>query len=335
MKVLLNNKEYRNFQRYTINRKFNAVASTFQLVTLENIVEDPSAYPQVKIYDEEDALILTGVAFTPDITVSAKSEVIITNGYSITGVLEDCTIPASKYPLQFDNLSLYQITEKLLKPFNLKFTCTDNVLSDLKKKYEKTNAEPGMSVKQYLNDLASQRNIYMTHTIEGELKYTRYEEARAMPEIYFETGNPGLKNVELNVNSQSLHSEITVLKQATIRNPDQAEYTITNPYATAYRPIVKTSHSGDIFDIKKAARNLLSEELENIKILLTVTKYAAPGTIIQLKAPEIGLNKATKLFVNETIVTWSSGEDDVITLLCVVPDVYTEALTIKNIFKEQ
>lgn len=332
MKIIVNNKTFNHVASYTLTQKFNAIADIFELTVNKPLFDYLLEYPQCEIRSDTDELLLTGTILAPDIKVSTAPQSITLKGYSTCGVIEDCTIPLSLYPLQFDNLSLKQIVDKLLKPFAVEYTTQGDISADFNKKYTKTSAEPGVTIKQYLNNLASQRNIHLTSNEHGQLVFMRFNAMQTTPSVFYREGHPGLKSIDLKINSQAMHSDITVMKQATRRNPDAAQSTIENPYVTVFRPIIRVVNSGDIFDIKSAARNALSAELAAIKIILDVTRYEKPGNIISLEAPSIELNRATELFVEEAVVKSTTKNDEQITLTCVVPDVYTATEKVKNIF---
>lgn len=331
MRITINNKDYKFFSDYSITLKYDSIAGVFGFSAKRDILQYFLEYPECKIYDDE--LLITGTILAPDITESPNPEFIKITGYGSAGILEDCNIPISLYPLQFDNLSLAQITDKLFEPFGLKYTFTSNVVSDLEKKYTKVTTTPGVTIKQLLNNLASQRNIIVTNNNFGEVVYTRYEPSKFLPAAYFEEGKPGIENIQLIVNSQQLHSEITIVKEASKDNPDAGESTISNPYVTKFRPATKILNAGDIFDVDKAARNVLSQELSRIKITFKTTKLVKPGRTISLVAPSIKITRPTELFVEQTIMKGSTETIDNYVLTCVVPDVYTDNENVKNIFE--
>jgi len=228
-------------------------------------------------------------------------------------------------------MSLSDIAQKVLDPFSIDFRSTAVVLAEMSKTFSKTTVEPNTTVKQILSDLSAQRNIHMTHHPEGEIVFTRFNRSTSIPAHRYEYGERGLRAASLTINSQNLHSSITAMRQATRKNPDSAEATVSNPYMTLYKPRTVLVNSGDNEDVDKAARAALSQELSRIRFRLSVIEYQEPGTTIELKYEEMNLNRFTELFVQETILSVSSGGSDQITLICVPVDVYTDT-TPQNIF---
>jgi len=332
MKIEVNNKNYNFFSDYRIILKYNSIADAFSFSAKRDVLEYFLKYPECKIFDDNNNLLITGTILAPKLRSTSKPELIRINGYGLPGILEDCNIPVSLYPLQFDNLSLIQISERILEAFGLKYVFTSNVIDDLEKKYAKVSTEPGITIKQFLNNLASQRNIFLTRNNFGELVFSRYDQSKFRPVVYFEEGNPGIENIQLYINSQLLHSEITILKEASKDNPDATEHTIQNPYVDKFRPSVKKMNSGDVFDVKKAARNALSSELSSIKINFKTTKFVNVGNTISLVAPSIKINKPTELFVEQVQISGSSKTIDKYVVTCVLPEIYSNT-DFKNIFE--
>ncbi len=269
---------------------------------------------------------------------SYKSQKTLTklSGYSKPGVLEDCAIPKELYPIQWDGLNLAEITQKLLAPFKLKFQVDPAVSARVNKPYSTVKAEVGQTIKDFLNKLASDRNIIISHDVYGNLLYTQAN-TKAAPLVYFDGTQNGVE-MSLTFNGQGIHSEITVMKQADSDGGNAGEITIKNPYCPiVYRPTVVTQGSGDDNDTQEAARSALSKELQAaINLNITVSawevqgKTLKPNTIISVVAPELYIFKPTRFFVESVDYTGNS-EGQTATMKCVLPEVYDNGEII-NIF---
>ena len=155
--------------------KFNSIADSFSFSGQKDFLPDILSYADCEILDENDQVIITGTIVNQNFELDSNPTLISVSGYSKPGVLEDCTIPISLYPLQSDNLSLKQIADKVLQPFGVKYKYTANITTEFNKKFKKTNAEPSQQIKGYLNQLASQRGIILTHNAKGELLFTKLD----------------------------------------------------------------------------------------------------------------------------------------------------------------
>ncbi|MCJ7802744.1 MAG: hypothetical protein MUP82_10355 [Candidatus Marinimicrobia bacterium] len=335
MKLVIDNKEFKFFAGSIINLNYNSIASSFSFQGLSELTPEPLNYNECQIIDDNDDILITGTIINISNATTSKPQLNNLSGYSLPGVLEDSSIPVELYPLQSDNLTLKEIVDKLLQPFGLEYIVTPNVESDFNSKYKKSNADPDQTIKDYINSLTSQKGIILTHDNLGKLVFTRIEPSELSPAATFSDGNPGIMEIALQVNGQIMHSEITVMKQASSDNPDAVEFTIQNPYVDYFRPKTKilTSSSTNIEDVKKAARNELGAELEAIKIVVKTTKFVKPGNLVQIKSDKLKLNELTDFFVQQTNIL-SDVNGIKYELICVLPDIYTQD-DIENIFLQQ
>ena len=318
MKIRINNKDFSYLVSATVSQSFNAVASTFNITVLNKVISELLNYDKIEIFDDNNEILLTGTLLNPTIQSSAKPNSESFNGYSLTGILEDCSIPS--FPLQSDNLTLNEIASKILGAMNVEFEIDSSVSAEMDKKYTKTTAQPTDTIISYLKSLAAQRSIIISHTTTGKLLFTRLDPSKLTPVAKFE--NVGITSISMAVNAQAMHSDITVMRQASTSNPDSGQSSISNPYVTSiYRPITRVLSSGDLFDTEKAARMELAKELANIKISVISTKYVAPGQLVQIKDDNLRITELTDFFV-ESVTSEFSTSKTVYTLTCVVKDVY-------------
>lgn len=333
-KIVINGRKFEYFADYTISMKFNSIADSFSFTGQKDFLPNILSYPECQVLDENDNLIITGTIINQSFELNSQPSLINVSGYSKSGILEDCTIPVSLYPLQSDNLSLREIVDKLLKPFGIKSIFTPNIIADSNKKFKKTNASPDQMIKDYINQLASQRGIIMSHNASGEIIFTKLELNSVVANAEFTEGDNGILSMVLEIPGQTMHSEITVIKQASIDNPDHGQSTLNNPYCKVFRPFTKIFSSGDIFDVDKAAKTELAKELSNIRLVITTNKRVYPGNIISVKAPSLKIFNYYDFFV-ESLDIKGSTTSDVYTLTCVLKDVYTLDYPPQYIFEEE
>lgn len=332
------------FNSFKLNLRYDSVGSTFSFSFYYNPKnEDHKALAAVGQYqlarlEYNDELLLTGFILSQGFTNGPQGELLSFAGYSVPGVLEDSQIPPSAYPLQSDGLSLRQIAEKLMRPFQIKIEVDPDVSSEMDKVYEKTTADAGASVKDYLVELATQRNIIVSHTANGRLLFTRAK-TNQKPFLKFGDGLIGA-TYSLSFNGQGMHNEITVLKQADSDGGNASQFTIKNPYVpestTAFRPKVIIQNSGDDNDTAKAARAALASELKNIQLKISTDRWDVngriikPNSIISIISPQLYLFKETNFFVEE--VEYSGDSTKLVSnLSCVPPEAYSNS-EVKNIF---
>jgi prophage tail gpP-like protein len=347
--VIFDRKVNRNvdfFAKFSLTLKYDAVGSVFTFEFYYNpelpehrILAAPGRYNLAKVYHEGE-LLLTGFILSQSFDKKSTEELTPFSGYSVPGVLEDSQIPPTAYPLQSDGLSLKQIAQKLLKPFQIKMDIDSHVSGIMDEVYEKATAEPGETVKEFLCKLATQKNIIVSHTPKGHLLFTQAR-TNVSPSYHFDGNMPGT-TMSLSFNGQGMHSPIWVIKQASKKGGNAGQAKILNPYVpidtTAFRPKVIIQSSGTDNDTIKTAKNELAEELKNIVLTITTDRWKVgpnavkPNNTITVTAPELFIFKKTPFFV-ESVKLDGDSQKLTATLTCVLPEVYNGAAP-KNIFTQ-
>lgn len=279
--------------------------------------------------EHEGELLLNGYILTESFKSSSKRELSGFSGYSLSGVLQDCQIPPSIYPLQSDGLTLNEITRKLLDPFGVSYEVDSLVSSEMNKVYDTTTAEATQTIHGYLSELASQRNIVVSHTTEGKLFFTRAKtKQKAIAQINQGDGNIPVTNMSLIFSGQQMHSEITVLKQADEDGGNAGQATVTNPFVPyVFRPKVVIQNSGTDIDTELAAKTALASELKGLMLSIEMDTWTInnevikPNNIIEVKNPNIYLFKSTRWFI-ETVTLSGTPEAQKAVLSCFLPSVY-------------
>ena len=333
------------FNQFRVSLRYDSVASSFGFnffFNPDNTEHKEMAcigHYHIATLEHNNELLLTGYILSTGFDNSAVKKMATFGGYSLPGPLEDCQIPPSLYPLQSDGLSLKEIAERLVKPFGLKIIVDSAVSARMESTYEKTTAGVGQTIKDYLTELATQKNIILSHTSKGELLFTEAKTSRK-PILHY--GGDGLPcpEMKLDFNGQAMHSEITVIKQADKDGGNAGQITVKNPYVPyVYRPKVVAQSSGDDIDTEQAAKNLLAAELKNLKLTITTDRWeidgkiVKPNNLISVINPEVYLYKKTEWFIEQVDLVGDNTKTTA-TLTCVPPEVYngkTPSYTFKGI----
>lgn len=332
------------FNSFTLSLKYDAIASTFSF----NFYFDPKnpdhrelscvSHFHEAIVEHNGETLVTGYVLSEVFNSSNVKELVQFGGYSLPGVLEDCEIPYSSYPLESINLSLRQIAQKLIAPFKLKMIVDPAVSSKMDIAYDKTTAKESDTIKGYLTELAAQRDIIISHNERGEILFTR-SKANQVPILHFEPGNNSIPftTMGMSFSGQPMHSEITVVKQASSEGGNEGRATIINPYVPiVYRPKVIIQTSGDDNSTADAAKNALAAELKNIVLTITTDRWEVDGKIIKpnnlisVINPDLFIFKKTNWFI-ESINFVGDNTKTTATLTCVLPEVYNGQTPV-NIF---
>lgn len=346
MILKIKKRKYDFFNRFQLNLKYDSVASTFSFDCYFNpenkdhreLLHVGHFHPITVEHNEE--LLVSGILLSETFRDSSVKQLTSLGGYSFPGVLEDCQIPTSIYPLQSDGLSLREIAQKIIRPFNLEMIIDPVVRKKMNAVYDTSTANELQPIKAYLSELASQKNIILSHTPEGKLLFTQAN-TKKTPIIDFNIPDGGSipgTSMSLTFNGQLMHSQITVLKQAGISGGNAGEITVTNPFVPfTFRSKVLVQNSGDDNDTRKAAKNALAKELQNIKLKITTDRFEVdekiikPDNIVSVINPDIFLFKKTNWFIESINFTGNEKQTTAV-LNCVLPEVYN-GKTPTNIFE--
>lgn len=344
MKVKINGHNINFFTAGSINLKLDSIASTFSLACRFNPENDfhkeifkPLSYHKIEIYNSKDKLIFTGTVLNHSFTADSGINLIAISGYSLSGILEDVTIPPSMYPLENTNLSLKQIAQKLCNAYGIGLIIGSNagntniVAADVDPDsetesnitYKKTVASPSDTVKGYLSKLTSQRNILLSHDAKGNVVLFKPSD-KMKPKYFFNSENS--LSMSSDFNGQGLHSEINVIRQPSEENNGVSTVdSVKNPLIGLYRPTTKVLSSGEDTDVSKAANNELSSELSNISLkvkLLGLFDDIKPGDIVNIHNHWIYSFAYSRYMVSSITLNFNENEE-ITELDLVLPETFT------------
>ena len=349
--VLKINDRFRNrkvdfFNNFTFTLKHDSMASVFGF----NFYFDPNIIEHKELacvthfhevtLEFNDEQILKGIITNQEFGASTVKELSSFSGYSLPGVLEDCEIPTSLYPLQSDGLSLRQIASKLMAPFKLKMIVDPLVSSRMDKSFNTSTATDTQTVASYLVELASQKNIIISHDENGNVLFTEAK-TNIKPILKFDLTKetPIGTSFRFRYDGRAMHNTITIQKQASIEGENSGVESIRNPYvlSSIFRPTVKQQSSGDDNDTVQATNRALSNELRGISLIIETDRWVVDGKLIrpnntiEIYAPELYIFKKTIFFI-ESISFNGDNVKTTATLNCVLPEVYNNKVP-ESIFK--
>lgn len=336
MKLKINGKYFDYFSELSVNYKLDSVASVFSFNVRFNHENPehknlftPLSYKLIQIYNNNNFLLFTGLIINHSFVSSSNPNLLNVSGYSLPGILEDVTVPVSAYPLESINRSLKDVAARLLDLFNIKLVIDSSAASIANQVYKKSVAEPTDSIKAYLAKLTAQRNLVLSHTAAGEIVIYKPGSKQS---VFSFTSENTLK-MSLSVNGQAMHSEISVVRQPSEDNEGvETADTVTNPLIQLFRPTTKILSSGEDTDVKNAADNLLSAELKNINLSISLNEVLdiLPGDLVEVINPEIFIYQKHLFMVTDLAV--KAGADSITSeLKLVLPETFTGAVP-KNIF---
>lgn len=331
------------FDGIKVSIKFDSLASTFSTNFLFN--EKNREHAELAcvshfhecILEHEGQKLINGFILDENFKEASRDSLVQFAGYSKPGVLEDCEIPPSIYPLQADGLTLREIISKIIAPFKLKMIVHSSVGGKLDQVIPTSTSKETQNIKSYITELCTQRGIIVSHTVDGDLLFTKAN-TEGEPLFHVEMGVIATE-IEMSFKGQSLHSDITVMIQADDSETSNAgEYTLQNPYVPiVYRPKVLTASSGDDISVQEVAMHALAAELkEAIRLKVTIDRWKVndtfilPNNTITVISPKCYIYKKTKFFI-ESIDYTGDPKKQTAVLNCVICEVYNGQIP-KNIF---
>jgi prophage tail gpP-like protein len=273
------------FNNFDFTLKYDSVGSVFNF----GAYFDPNNQKHAEMFcvshyheaivEHNGKKLMTGYLLNEKFNKKSTKQLVNLGGYSKPGVFEDCNIPLSVLPLQYDGLTLAQIAKKICDVFKIKVVIDPAVNSEMNKSIPKATCEPTTTIKDFLCEHATQRNVIITHNVNGDLVFTKAK-TDMKPLFTIDDDNPiPSTEVELEFNGQEIHSEITVVKQADSGNAGQ--YTIKNPLCPiVFRPKNVVQSSGDDISVKETAENALAAELKNIPLIVTISRWDMNSDLI-------------------------------------------------------
>lgn len=331
----LGTSRYEFFTKATVNLHYAQTGSTFVLSGVfeeENALHRklfrPLSFPEITLSTTDGTLLITGTVTTVRFKTTSEQELTIIEGYSKTGVLGDCQISIDSYPLEYVGLTLTEIATKLCEPFGISVV-VENDGGAAGEVIPEVTATTTQTVSAFLTQIASQRNLILTSTAEGNLLITRAN--TNVPSMATYRQAIPTVSIGLSVNGQRMHSDLTALKQTSIETDNAPEDTIQNSLVGQFRPITKDQSIGNDNTITDAVRNIRASELRNIRLMIKSDRWewtngretgiVMPNNIIDVIAPDIFLPDRTAFFVETVTLEVDAGTEES-TLHCVIPEVY-------------
>lgn len=335
MELRIDGKKFETWSSFNAEFAYDKIGDTFSFTASFN-PDDPAQlealkplqYKKVQIYDEGE-LVLTGTAlshlFSDD---AAKSEVTV-SGYSLAGVLEDCSIWLAEWPREYNGLTFQQISDKVLAPFDLSLVLDPNSSRPRQAAripYPKVKATHSQTLKSFLTQLSSIRSTILTSDREGQLVLTTPNTSG--PSVAeFKAGTTGIK-ITSSFNGQAQHSLIGAVRQGT-KKRSSAKGETSRPDIPAYRPIVKEMTSGEDTGADTAAESFRSAEYLANEITVSIDRkrlqnniLAYPGQIVTIEAPGAYILTPTRFFVRSVSLAEDSDSETAV-LKCVYPESLT------------
>ncbi len=286
----------------------------------------PFSYKEVTVQLGGDPLF-TGTMIDISPNVTPDSRTVSVTAYSRAAVLADCCAPAEYFPLEFNGLTLSQITEKLTEPFGLKLaqgSAQDGA------KFERVALEPKDKIQDFLADLAKQRGLILASDEFGDVIY-RQSSGSGIPVAKLSDSQSPVTSVAATFSPQSYFSEVTCLAKTKGGRPG-SKYTASNAYLlNVMRPSVIELDDTDPGDIQVATSarlgrmfgNMASYEVGLCTWLTPEGKIWFPDDRIRITAEGAMIYSETELLIRAVRLKQSSDQSRTASLTCCLPGAFS------------
>ena len=268
--------------------------------------------------------LFKGIMLNSQPEETPESTVVTVTCYSKTGVLNDCTLPASMFPLEFNNQTLDQIASTICRPFGISVSAKAFGAA-----FERVAAKSQEKVLQFIVSLTGQRNTVVSDTPLGELLIQQSIEP-GKPVARLSTGQSPVVKVTPLFKPQQYFSHITGI-QPVAPGLDGAKYTVKNKHASGFlRPanfLANDAQDGDLKTTVEAKSGRMMGDA--ISYLVEMNTWRDPSgrlwadnTTIELLAPGAMIYSYYE-FLIRTVVFRGSADTRTATLTIVLPGAFS------------
>lgn len=294
--LLIDGDRFRFFSRIRITRAIDSISTIEFSAPFESDSPElretfrPFSYKPMTVTVGGDPLF-TGIMVGVSPILENDRKTVGVSGYSLPGVLDDCTPPASFLQLErleFNNQGLTQIAESIAAPFGLSV----EFLADQGAVFERVAAKPEKKVLSFLIELAKQRNLVTSDTELGALVFQQ-SVAAGSPVARLQQGASPILSVAPFFSPQEYYSHITGLGLVTV-GTDGSQFTVKNERLEGViRPVTfKTPDTTDA-DVKAAVEAKVGRMFGNMAAYSVQVdtwrtpsgELWAPNTTVTLLAP--------------------------------------------------
>jgi prophage tail gpP-like protein/phage tail protein X len=325
--ILIDGRRFRKWSSVTINEAIDQISSVEFTAPFEpgdTAFRDafrPFSFATVDI-EVNGRREFTGTLVGVNPSVSPDQSIVTASCYALPGVLGDCTMPASAFPLEFNNTTLREITAKMLRPFGIRAVFE----ADPGPRFERVGCDPGRTVLDFLADLARQRNLVIGNDERGSLVF-RQSPTLGSPVANLEVSP--LVSVTPAFNPQQYFSHITGLEPVTVGLAG-SQFTVKNPrLAGSVRPMTFTVTDADAGSVSQAVQAKAGRMFANMvsySVGLSTWRTPAgdlwrPGSTVNVLAPRAMIYRPYE-FEIRGVTRRREADSETATLDLIIPGAY-------------
>lgn len=302
--IMIDGTRFHTWNSLSLNRIFDSIDTLDVTAPFEPDL--PSFRQTFKPFSFKDVEVIIGGQrlFTGTIInivpTMGKEKSIQISAYARCGILNDCTAPASAYPIEYNKQNLKDISDSLTAPFGI----VSSFEEDVGEVFERVALDPGQKILDFLSELAKQRNLVISNDTTGNLVY-RKAISSGKPVAKLQQGEASLLSISPEFNPQQYYSHITGLEPVSIGG-DGGTYTVQNSKLTSIlRPFtyeVQDVESGELKNAVDSKAGRMFGNMVSYKISINTWRTSnkllwEPNTIINLQSDNAMIYKPYNLVI--------------------------------------
>lgn len=327
--LLIDGRRFRSWTAATITRSIDSmdtidISAPFDADRLDLRTNfRPFSFPSLIVTAGGEPLFSGTMVNVLPVLSTDKAE-LTASGYALPGVLNDCTPPASMYPIEFEGLTLRAIADRMLRPFGLRV----DAQGDTGAPFDRVACEPGKKVLDFLAELSRQRGLVLASNPAGGLVIWRSE--MAAPVAVLRQGESPLLSVTPAFDAQQYYSSITGIEPVLV-GLRGSQYTVRNTRAAGIvRPLtytVQDGNSGDVPDAVQAKMGRMFGGAVSYSCRVSTWRDPlgqlwSPNTTLRLHAPDAMVYKPFD-FIVRSVTFEVDATARTATLSLVLPGAYS------------
>ena len=334
--ILVDGKQFAFFSSYTITEIIDSLDSFEFGGPFDDTIQvyrdafRPLSYNPCAVYYGPD-LVFNGIMIAPASESNVDSKTLSVVGYPRCGVLNDCPMPITKYPVEFLNQNLQSISKTMAQPFGIPV----EFQADPGNIFEKVAPEPEQNVLNFLSPLAQQRGILLTNNPQGGLLFWTAN-IDGIPVASIREGELPYLSCKPAFGPQNYYSHITGLSPTEDEKPAES-FTVANPFLVnrgVIRPFTYTVEDGKDTDLQasvtaKAARMFANSGSYELRVQghrdQNGNKWKK-NTLISVLAPGGMIYRETIFIIRSPRLTRDSESGDTTVMNLVLPEAYSSEI---------
>ncbi len=317
--LTIDGENFFNWSDLRINRAFDTIGTFSFSAPFEpdnpkwRQVFQPFSFKTIQVYSGRDLIFTGQLVSTVPVSEPGRTTLSV-SGYSLPGVLQDCTPPApnSGFQYEFRGLTVVDIAYQLGVPFGVQALGGDGAPGAV---FDRVAIEPNRKILNFLASLARERSLVITSDEDGALVFhkenaapgTSPDEGQTLGKLAakFNEDTGPVNAVVPNFNPQQFYSHVTAF-QPTILGIEGRQYTVTNTkLPTVLRPYNFLANDTQAADVEPATKatsgrmysNAIEYSLEVRTWRNALGKLWKPGEFISLNWPNAMIYEDFTFFI--------------------------------------